>query len=184
MNKLWILWHKNKISQNKKLRMSNADILPILLYNCGTWSLTKTGEKKLYTFLRRLLRRVISVFDQKNLKWWTILQVVPEKLSTTIRNKRPILLEHVLRLSPDSHAQTSMNAYFHALTKPTRVWAKATIVSVLQKNLEFLNITLNNLGKLHEIWTATDKNKRQNLFAMNNVFNYDFFFQKMNVSIK
>ena len=31
MNKLWILWHKNKISQNKRLIMSNAYILPILL---------------------------------------------------------------------------------------------------------------------------------------------------------
>ena len=40
MNKLWIPWHKNKISQNKKLRMFNAYIIHILLFN----SLTKTGE--------------------------------------------------------------------------------------------------------------------------------------------
>ena len=62
MNKLWILWHKNKISQNKKLKMFNAYILPILLHNCGTWSLTKTSEKKLDAFHRRFLRRVIGVF--------------------------------------------------------------------------------------------------------------------------
>ena len=54
MNKLWILWHKNIISQKKKL--------PILLYNCGTWLLTKTGVEKLDAFYRRLLRRVIGVF--------------------------------------------------------------------------------------------------------------------------
>ena len=62
MNNLWILWHKNKISHKKKLRMFNAYILPILLYNCGTWSLKKTSEEKLDAFHRRLLRRVIGVF--------------------------------------------------------------------------------------------------------------------------
>ena len=62
MNKLWTLWHKNEISQNKILRMFNAYILLILLYNCGTWSLTKTSEEKLDAFHRRIFRRVIGVF--------------------------------------------------------------------------------------------------------------------------
>ena len=116
MNKLWILWHKNEISQNKKLRMFNEYILLILLYNCGTWSLTKTSEEKLDAFHRRILRRVIGVFWPENIPNVKLYCKTSQiKLSSTIRNRRLIL-----RLSPDSPAQTSMDAYFQAPNKTTR----------------------------------------------------------------
>ena len=89
MNNLWILWHKNKISQNKKLRMFNAYILPILLYNYSTWSLTKTSEEKLDAFHRRLLQRVIGVFWPEKIPNEELYCKTSQiKLSSTIRNRR------------------------------------------------------------------------------------------------
>ena len=86
-----------------------------------------------------------------------IEKLVKKKLSSTIRNRRLTLLEHILRLSPDSSAQTSMDAYFQAPTKLTRGRPKSTLVSVLQNDLKSLNINSNNLEDLHKIRTATDK---------------------------
>ena len=138
MDKLWILWHKNIISQIKKLRMFNAYIFPIYsLYNCGTWSLRKIGEKKLDAFHRRLLRRVIGVlWPEKIPNEELYCKTSQIKLSFTIINRKLTLLGHILRLSPDSLAQTSMDAYFQAPTKPIRGRPKTIIVSVLQNYLK------------------------------------------------
>ena len=118
MNKLWILCHKNKISQNKKLRIFNAYILPILLYNCGTWSSWKTSEEKLDAFHRRLLRSVIGVFWPEKIPNEELYCKTSQiKLGSTIRNRRLTLLGYILRLSPDLPAQTLMEAYFQAPNK-------------------------------------------------------------------
>ena len=95
MNKLWILCHKNKISQNKKLRMFGAYILPILLYNCGTWSLMKTSEEKLDAFHRRLLRRIIGDFWSEKITNKELYRKTSQiKLSSTIRNKTHLTRTH------------------------------------------------------------------------------------------
>ena len=147
--------------------MFNAYILPILLYNCGTWSLTKTGEEKLDAFHRRLLRKVFGVFWPEKILYEELYCKTSQiKLSSTIRNRRLTLLGHILRLSPDSPAQTSMDAYFQAPAKPTRGRPKTTIVSVLQNDLKSLNIILNNLVDLHKTrTTATDKKRWKKLIG-------------------
>ena len=158
---------KNKISQNKKLRIFNAYILPILLYNCGTWSLTKTSEEKIDAFHRRLLRRVIDVFWPEKIPNEELYCKTSQiKLSSKIRNRRLTLLEHILRLSLDSPAQTSMDAYFQAPNKTTRGRPKTTTVSVLQNDLKSLYINFNNLEDLQKIrTTATDKKQWKKLIG-------------------
>ena len=50
MFKIWI--RKNKISEKRLLRLYNALVLPILLYNCGTWAPTKSDLESLNAFHR------------------------------------------------------------------------------------------------------------------------------------
>ena len=143
--------------------MFNAFILPILLYNCGTWSLTKTGKKKLDAFHRsllHLLQRVIGIFwPEKISNKELYCKNNQKKLSSTIRNKRLTSLKHIPSLSPDSPAQTSTDAYFQAPTKLTRGRPKTIIVSVLQNDLKSLNNNLNKLEDLHKIRTTGTDNK-------------------------
>jgi hypothetical protein len=46
------------LSKNLKTRIYKAIILPVVLYGCGTWSLTLREEHKLGVFKNRVLRRI------------------------------------------------------------------------------------------------------------------------------
>ena len=79
--------------------MFNAYIASILLYNCGTWTLTKTIEDRLNSFYISLLRRVIGVFWPKKITDEDLyLATEQQKLCKAIRFKRLTLLGHILRL--------------------------------------------------------------------------------------
>ena len=51
MDKIWI--RKDKISQKRKINLYRALVKSILLYNCGTWGVTKTEDQKMDAFHRK-----------------------------------------------------------------------------------------------------------------------------------
>ena len=56
MSNLWKLWfNKNSLGEKLRIRIYNAYIKPILIYNSGTWGLTKTKMKGLESFHRSLI---------------------------------------------------------------------------------------------------------------------------------
>jgi hypothetical protein len=46
------------LSRNLKVKIYKTIILPVVLYGCGTWSLTLREEHKLRVFENRVLRRI------------------------------------------------------------------------------------------------------------------------------
>ena len=48
------------LSKNLKIKIYRTIILPVVLYGCGTWSLTLREERRLRVFENRVLRRVIG----------------------------------------------------------------------------------------------------------------------------
>ena len=66
MKDLWI--RKNVVKQKKKLKLYNTLVKSILMYNCGTWGLTKNDEDNLDSFHRqqteRSFRNKVSTQDQ------------------------------------------------------------------------------------------------------------------------
>jgi hypothetical protein len=48
------------LSKNIKIRIYKTIILPVVLYGCGTWSLTLREEHRLGVFENRLLRRIFG----------------------------------------------------------------------------------------------------------------------------
>jgi hypothetical protein len=46
--------------KNIKIKIYRTIILPVLLYGCGTWSLTLREESKLRVFENRVLRRIFG----------------------------------------------------------------------------------------------------------------------------
>ena len=59
---LRLLWERKKVtSVATRMRAYNAFVLPVLLYNCGTWGVTEAVIEKLEVFHRRQLREVLGV---------------------------------------------------------------------------------------------------------------------------
>jgi hypothetical protein len=46
--------------KNVKVRIYKTIILPVVLYRCGSWSLTVREEHKLWVFENRVLRRIFG----------------------------------------------------------------------------------------------------------------------------
>jgi len=56
------LWERTKVTSiETRMRAYNAFILPVLLYNCGTWGVGDKAINKLEVFHRRQLREVLGV---------------------------------------------------------------------------------------------------------------------------
>ena len=69
MNAIWI--RKDKMKENTRIKLYKSLVKSILLYNCGTWGLTKHQEDMLDAHHRKQLRRVLNI-----------------RYPTKIRNKR------------------------------------------------------------------------------------------------
>jgi hypothetical protein len=48
------------LSKNIKIRIYRPIILPVVLYECETWSLTLREESRLTLFENRVLRRIVG----------------------------------------------------------------------------------------------------------------------------
>ena len=48
------------LSKNVKIRIYRPIILPVVLYECETWSLTLREESRLTLFENRVLRRIVG----------------------------------------------------------------------------------------------------------------------------
>ena len=119
--------------------------MPILLYNCGTWSLTKSDESVLNSFHHRLLRRVIGIFCPDKIKSEELYKRTGAlELSQTIAYRRHTLLGHILRLNTEAPAQKAMDNYYMSTSKPLPGRPKTTLPAVLKKDLEARNLSLNS----------------------------------------
>ena len=59
---LWNLWKRGQqVTEKLRLRFYQAFIIPVLLYNSGTWAVTKTAQERLDSFHRRQLRSLIGI---------------------------------------------------------------------------------------------------------------------------
>ena len=139
MNKLWKLRKRSTINK-EKVRLFNAYVMPILLYNCGTWAFTKTDETSLNSFHRRLSRRVAGVYWPKILKSDELY--MKNKNTRAESDHKFTLFGHILRLDPNTLAQRAMNNYFLATSKPLAGRPKTTLPTALKKDLKARNIML------------------------------------------
>ena len=112
MNKIWI--RKDKISQKRKINLYRALVKSILMYNCGTWGVTKTEEEKMDAFHRKQLRRVMGVKYPTKISNTKLYSKTGEKpISETMRRSRWKLLGHILRRDQQIPANMAMNLYFN-----------------------------------------------------------------------
>ncbi|RHY31560.1 hypothetical protein DYB32_003387 [Aphanomyces invadans] len=59
----WKIWMRRElVSESNRARLYKVYVLPVLLYNCGTWALTPTQLDGLEAFHRRQLRLLLGIF--------------------------------------------------------------------------------------------------------------------------
>ncbi|XP_065189571.1 uncharacterized protein LOC135820187 [Sycon ciliatum] len=111
---LWSLWsRRSTVGEELRLRLYNAFVLPVLVYNAGTWGLTAAAEGGLDAFHRGQLRSLIGfVWPQKIATTALYDRCKAEPISRIITRARWRLFGHILRLPSDAPAVLSMVSYF------------------------------------------------------------------------
>ncbi|EGZ07846.1 hypothetical protein PHYSODRAFT_527293 [Phytophthora sojae] len=117
LRRLWTIWIRPQyVSDATRVRLYNYYVLPVLLYNSGTWALTPSELSGLESFHRRQLRS-------------------ERPLRHRITATRWRLFGHILR-RPEIPAYTQMAAYFDSPSKGTwRGRPRTTLPTVLDADL-------------------------------------------------
>ena len=99
------------------MKVYNALVLPVLLYNCATWGVTDAVMEKLEAFHRRHLREVIGV-RKRELRNEELYEKCGEKnLKEDITRGRWELFGHVLRLNRQTPAQIAMDYVLYSVER-------------------------------------------------------------------
>ena len=95
--KLWLQGHK--ITIERKLKLYNAQVVSIMLYNCNSWSATKAYLKKLDVTHRKHLRQIFNIHwpksNMSNVTLYKRSNSVP--LSTRVEKLSWDMFGHILR---------------------------------------------------------------------------------------
>ena len=155
-NNMWKIWmRRGLISEGTRVRLYKCYVLPVLLYNCGTWALTPTCLAGLDSFHRRQLRRLLGIFHPNTLADVALYKRCDsEPLSEIVACQRWRLLGHVLRLGRDVPANIAADRFFAPPEAPRFLGrTKITLPIVLHRDLQSLTppqslASLEDLNKL------------------------------------
>ena len=152
--KIWL--SGKKISLDRKLRLYDAQVVSVLLYNSNSWSPTKATLNKIDTLHRRHLRAIL------NIKGWPNGQISNkalydrcpvEKLSDRIEKQRWNMFGHILRSSENTPAQLALlfaiesnELFVGRLGRPRK-----NLFTLLVNDLRARNMSMMNFDELNEI---------------------------------
>ena len=136
------VFQSKKISQHIKIRLFQALVGSIFLYNSETWGLTKSQEYEIDTFQRRLLRKLLSIrYTAGN---WCSNEDLYKKTklqpwSKIIKRRRWSFFGHVCRLPDEAPAKRALKEANRRVKHP-RGKQKTTYLSTIKKDLKEKNI--------------------------------------------
>ena len=164
-NTLSNIFNSKNIGQQVKLRIFEALIKSVFLYNCELWGTTKKLDDKIDIFQRRLLRRILKIrWTQTNNNW-----VSNEELyrranqipwSSIVAHRRLRFFGHVSRLNDDAPAKLALREALRYTKKP-RGRPVTTLLGTLKSQLKGRNI--NNFGDAMNL--AQDRNRWREVIA-------------------
>ena len=140
------------ISLQIRLRIFQALIAPVFLYNSEIWTFTKKEILKIDTFQRNLLRQVIRNRKIKNTKLYNICQT--KQWSLTIQERRLKWFGHLQRLPEDSPARL---AYKEVTTKPVKKHKGGqplTWLKLIERDLNSIQLSIEKASEI-----AQDRDK-------------------------
>ncbi|OQR95072.1 hypothetical protein ACHHYP_00485, partial [Achlya hypogyna] len=166
-NSMWKIWMRRGLtSEGNRTRLYKCYVLPVLLYNCGTWALTPTSLASLDSFHRRQLRRLLGVFYPNTITDVALYErCASVPLSELVARQRWRLLGHVLRLPEDVPANVAAARFFDPSAQSRFLGrTKLTLPIVLHRDLQSLTPPLSlastddlkdlrSCAQDHEAWT-------------------------------
>jgi hypothetical protein len=127
------------IALKTRLRIMNAYVSSIFMYNSETWTLTKTLEMKIDAFQRNILRKIL------NIKWPHTIsntklyeRTGEENWSQKIRKRRLRWLGHLMRLPETAPVQQALTEALRPTKRPPGK-PKTTWVSRMNMDLKELS---------------------------------------------
>ena len=134
MEKIWV--RKNKININKRIKLYNSLVKPVLTYNSSTWGLTRSELDSLDSFHRQQIRKVHKNSRLKNRQVYKLSRSAP--LSQEITKSRMRLFGHILCMDTNSPAQKAMQYYFESnqQNKQFRGRPRITLPTVLNNDIK------------------------------------------------
>ena len=146
-----------KIELKVRLRLFNAYISSVFLYNSELWTLTKTQENKIDTFQRNLLRRLLNIHWPFTISNEKLQEITCEtNWSITIKQRRLSWLGHLYRLPEDTPAHQALMESLKPTKKP-RGRPATTWISMINNDLKEFGLKLGEeelVEKTHErlVW--------------------------------
>ena len=153
-NSMWSLWwQRSLIGEKLRVRLYCAFILPVLIYNSGTWGLTQRAEQSLDSFHRRQLRTLLGIKWPQRIRNSALYERCQcESLSSLIRKNRWRLFGHILRLPDNTPAKLSMIHYFKSTERKWRGRPRITLPLRLAEDMAAVGAgTLNTIADLRRL---------------------------------
>lgn len=95
-------WKSKSIKLPTKMKIFKSNVLSILLYGCESWKMTKDIAKKLDTFHRKCLRKILGIFWPNTISNERLYRVTSTSLiSLEIKKRRWKWIGHLLRRPAD-----------------------------------------------------------------------------------
>ena len=164
------VWMKSKISVQRKIKIYEAQVVSILLYNCNSWAAPLASLNELDIAHRKHLRRILNIRWPKgvisNEALYARCNVTP--LSVRVSKFRWRMLGHILRGQEDSPAYTSMLFAINSdiFMEGRRGRPCLNLLDVIRKDLTSrnLNIRLKNLTDFEDLrFLALDREEWKKL---------------------
>ena len=112
--KLSTVWfRRSRISLPLRLRLYESFVVPVLIYNMGTWGLTKAELDRLDAYHRRHLRQIVGIHWPHRISNTALYRRCRcHPISEDVKTARWRLFGHVLRMPRDTPAQQAIDYYF------------------------------------------------------------------------
>jgi hypothetical protein len=137
-----MMWSSVEISENKRLRIYNSMVKPVLTYNIGTWALTQSETNELEAFHRKQLRAVLGIHYPERISNDDLYQrTKTEPLGQEMFHARWRMLGHTLRMGNKVPAKRAMIAYFENDVANTEGFVgrpRTTLPITISQDLEWM----------------------------------------------
>ena len=150
-----------EISLSVRLRIFQALITPIFLYNSEIWTLSKKDRTKIDTFQRQFLRQIVRNRKTRNVQLYRICQT--REWSLTIQERRLKWFGHLQRLPKEAPARLAYEEVTQKPVKKLKGGQPLTWLKTIERDLHSIDLTL---GKASKIAQDRDKYHQEIVFRV------------------
>ncbi|KAL5247848.1 hypothetical protein ACHWQZ_G019665 [Mnemiopsis leidyi] len=163
-------WMRSKIPLDKKLKVYEAQVVSVIMYNASCWAAPAAVMEKLDICHRKHLRAIMNVRYPSMISNKTLyLRCNTCPLSERVQLARWKLLGHVLRSPENSPAQSALCFVVNQVTilPGRRGRHRINLFDVLKSDLKNRDISLNDYSDLLSLrMLASDRKKWQDMFDL------------------